>query len=550
MGGWSDWDQALAELRHEYLREAPERVAELWRALEDVRCDPRDAGRLEELRRGFHGFAGSGGTYGFPKVSELGREAERLCRAAEERAPGPDDLTAWTRTIEGISNELQAAGESSSSPLAAPRPAGPDEEPVDALVVDDDAAITRALAARLAQDGFHVRTAGSVGEARVAIAERLPDVLVADVVLPDGTGFQIVEETRLAPGGDQPVIFVVSVRTDFVDRVEAIHCGADAYLDKPVDWDALSRRLRHSVEARRLATVRVLSVEDDPQQAAFLRTVLSSGGYEVKTCADPRGFESDLAAFQPDLVLMDVMLPGASGYDLVRYLRQEERYTTLPVVVLTAESRVEARMSATRAGADDFLIKPVTPGLLLSSVAARVERARFVRGLLERDGLTQLLTHTAFLERAHAAAARAERDPARPIAWAMIDVDRFKDVNDRYGHPVGDRVLVSLARHLRRRLRQSDTLGRYGGEEFAVLVESLDRDGARRLFDRVRAEFAEVRHRDPSGGTSTVTFSVGVALLRPGMESVDAWRQRADDALYAAKRAGRNQVVVANDASD
>jgi diguanylate cyclase (GGDEF)-like protein len=100
------------------------------------------------------------------------------------------------------------------------------------------------------------------------------------------------------------------------------------------------------------------------------------------------------------------------------------------------------------------------------------------------------------------------------------------------------------------RLRQSDTLGRYGGEEFAVLVESLDCDGARRLFDRVRSEFAQVAHRDSSGRTFSATFSAGVAFLNPGRESADAWRQRADDALYAAKRAGRNQVMIAADPAE
>ena len=118
-------------------------------------------------------------------------------------------------------------------------------------------------------------------------------------------------------------------------------------------------------------------------------------------------------------------------------------------------------------------MKPVVAPLLLSTVAARIERSRFVRQLLSRDGLTRLLTHTAFIEAAQALHARQQEEPDRAVAWVMIDVDHFKSVNDRFGHPVGDRVLAALAALLRRRLRQSDRVGRYGGEEFATLIEDL-----------------------------------------------------------------------------
>jgi diguanylate cyclase (GGDEF)-like protein len=126
----------------------------------------------------------------------------------------------------------------------------------------------------------------------------------------------------------------------------------------------------------------------------------------------------------------------------------------------------------------------------------------------------------------------------------MIDLDRFKAVNDEHGHPTGDQVLVRLAGLLRARLRQADVVGRYGGEEFAVVLEDLTGEDAARLMERLRAEFAAIDHRSREGAEFRVTFSAGLASLEDG-ESVSAWVHAADQALYAAKAGGRNRIVTA-----
>jgi diguanylate cyclase (GGDEF)-like protein len=241
---------------------------------------------------------------------------------------------------------------------------------------------------------------------------------------------------------------------------------------------------------------------------------------------------------------MDVILPGVSGYDILRSLRQDERYATLPVLVLTTRGEMEARIAAARAGGDEHLVKPVSPGLLLSTVAARIERGRFLRLLVERDGLTGLLTHTALLERARGSLAKKRRDPRRSWVWMMLDIDRFKGINDTHGHPTGDQVLVRLASLLRGRLRQADVVGRYGGEEFAVVLEDITGADAVRLVERLRGEFGAIEHRSREGEAFHVTFSSGLAVLEDG-EALPSWVNAADRALYAAKAAGRDCVVLA-----
>jgi diguanylate cyclase (GGDEF)-like protein len=354
----------------------------------------------------------------------------------------------------------------------------------------------------------------------------------------------VIDELRGLPGGEAVPVLVLSSSGGFMEKVEAIHGGADGHFEKPVDWKALMRRLQHLLDASRPQAARILSVEDDPQQGAYLKSILQSGGYEVALCPDPKRFEAALREFQPDLVLMDILLPDITGYDLVRYLRQDERHATLPVLFLTTESQLQSRFRSAQVGGDDYLTKPIVPPILLSMVAARLERARFLKSLLNHDGLTRLYTHTALIERAQALHAQKARDPARQCAWVMIDLDHFKSVNDRFGHPVGDRVLASLAALLRRRLRQSDTIGRYGGEEFVVLFDGLPAQEVMHLMERVLAEFRQMDLDAPGQPPFRSTFSAGVAMLEPGA-TLDAWKKAADDALYAAKAAGRNRLTAA-----
>jgi diguanylate cyclase (GGDEF)-like protein len=528
------WDDELSALRVLFLREARGRLDDLDRLLDLLERDGSDARALQDLRRAFHGFSGSGTTYGLPGVSALGLEGERRCGAVRSGPAVASDLRIWREAAAALRREIEGAS------AAAPVSDAPSAATV--VVVDEDAASREALVVALEQEGFALRSEPRLVDALGTGS--LPDALIVDASADQAAAFALVESVRSRPGGEKPVVFVVGRHGGVLDRVEAIHCGADGHFTRPVDVGALVRRLRFLLERARAEPPRVLSIEDDPQQAAFLRTVLSSGGCDVRTVDDPARLEAELAAFRPDLVLMDVLLPGVSGYDLVRSLRQDERYATLPVIILTTRGELDARIEAARAGGDEHLVKPVSPGLLLSTVVARVERGRFLRLLLERDGLTGLLTHTALLERARTAVARKRREPRRHWVWMMIDLDRFKAVNDTHGHPAGDQVLVRLSGLLRARLRQADVVGRYGGEEFAVVLEDISAEDAVRLVERLRGEFGAVEHRSREGAAFRVTFSAGLAALEDG-QSLSAWVNAADRALYEAKEAGRDRVVLA-----
>ena len=532
------WEAEFRAMVREYLAASPERLDEIHSCLDRLGRHPEDEAPRHAARREFHALAGSGSTFGLPRVSSLALEAEQLLAEA-----GPGPLAA--RRLDRL-RELQVLvrQEFDRASAGLGGEAGAREQRLDVLLAVAEPDLSRALERSLREEGLGVRSVESAGEARAELRAHLPAAAIVDAALRDGPGYAVVRELREAPGGEAPTVVVVGGAVDFVDKVEAILSGANAYSERPIDAPALVRRLRRLLSSRRAGPARVLVVEDDPRQAAFQAKLLAVGGYEVETCADPRRFESLVVSFAPDLVLLDIRLPEIDGFALARFLRQDERYATLPILFLTADASLQARVEAQRVGGDDLLVKPVLPWLLLTAVAARVERARLLRTLLDHDGLTQLLTHAAFLDRAREHTSRMPRDLSRSLAWVMIDVDRFKSINDRHGHPVGDRVLAALASLLRRRLRSSDVVGRYGGEEFAVLLEDLSVADAARLVNRLREEFAAVPHSGPDGTVFHAGFSAGIAALGPGT-SLEEWRQAADEALYEAKAAGRNCVRVA-----
>lgn len=366
------WESAVGDLRRQFVADAEVRAGLLRTALSRLSEKPEDEATLREVLRHFHGFAGSGTTFGFPRVTSLGRSAERTSQQVlrERRAPTGEELSrlnALLGEVEVALSKFPAAEAPAEAEAELPRPV--------VLLVDDDAADRVLLQRSLALEGFAIREAKTRQDAIAVVESEKLDGLVVDLHLRDGTAYELIEYVRDRPGGDASAIVVVSGAAEFVDKVEAIHCGADAYFDKSVDGESLARRLHTLLDRRKVEPLRILSVEDDASQGAFVKRVLSAAGYEVRVLPDPDRFEDELSRFRPDLVLMDVLLPGANGVELVRFVRQDERFTTLPVVFMTTEVEIDTKIAMAKAGADDFLAKPVPP----RSCSPRSRRASSAR---------------------------------------------------------------------------------------------------------------------------------------------------------------------------
>lgn len=412
------------------------------------------------------------------------------------------------------------------------------------VVVDHNRDEARHLARQLSYFGYTVHTHETIAGLAELVREVRPAALILDLPIPEDGGPGGPGIAPILKGPAPPIIFL-SRRADLAARVYAVRAGGSAYLVRPVDTDDLVSALDRLTNVVPPPRYRVLIVDDSAVLARASAVILQAAGMDVVTITDPGALLDTLAEQQPDLVLLDMYMPGYEGPELAAVIRQQAAFHGMPIVFLSGETDRDRQLVAMGQGGDDFLAKPVAPAHLVAAVRSRIERARTIRGELNRDSLTGLLTHTALKDQLAREVARARRY-GTGLSVVMLDVDHFKRVNDTYGHAAGDRVLKSLARLLRQHLRASDIVGRYGGEEFAVLLPEADGAAAVAVIDRIRARFAGVQHQSAAEAAFTTTFSAGVATIPPHA-AADSLLEQADAALYAAKQGGRNRVARAED---
>ncbi|MGH7475746.1 MAG: diguanylate cyclase [Longimicrobiales bacterium] len=305
--------------------------------------------------------------------------------------------------------------------------------------------------------------------------------------------------------------------------------------------------------AQRLEGGRILVVDDSPDNVEIVSTRLRSVGYEVASADDGEAALRTIRDAPPDLILLDVMLPGMDGYEVARRIKTDQEMPFIPIILVTARDSTQDKVAGLDAGADDYLTKPVNFPELEARVRSMLrikrlqdeleEKNRELEQLSISDGLTGLFNHRHIHEELHEEFERTQRS-GDGLAVAMFDLDHFKQVNDTYGHQAGDRVLQELASILRQTAREIDKLGRYGGEEFIVILPETDLENAETFADRVRQHVE--RHSFPLARREGLhmTISAGIAAYpHPHVEDARALVERADAALYAAKREGRNRVV-------
>lgn len=411
------------------------------------------------------------------------------------------------------------------------------------FLVEKDAALARDLSTQIGYFGYTVRLFGDLCSFSAAIRTTRPAAIILDVAPFGDNQCDMAALDGIHGQGAKPVpVLFISARGDMNSRLQAVHAGCDAYFTKPVDLGGLIDKLDALTSTVPAEPYRVLIVEDSVPLAAYYAQILNGAGMVAETVNDPMQTLDKLVEFRPDMVLLDLYMPGCDGFELAAVIRQQEEFVGISIVFLSAESDLGRQLFALRLGGDDFLIKPIEPDHLVSVVTSRVERSRVLRSFMVRDSLTGLLNHTAIKEQLEIQLARTKRLNGS-LSFAMLDIDHFKTVNDTYGHSVGDRVLKSLSRLLQQRLRATDILGRYGGEEFAVILNDTDGPAAVKVLDQIRADLSRIRYF-ASGEEFSIAFSGGVADF-PHFFEASTLNEAADKAMYEAKRGGRNRLVLA-----
>lgn len=491
-----------------------------------------------------HSITGSAGPFGFASVSKAAAPVERLMRGIADalQPPGSDVIAQAGRYVDHLLRTLRVALERGAA-LPPARPAPGRTAPRVALL-GGGSELTERLDAALGQYGYDTEWLGDPLAARDRLAADPPAALVLDLTAGLGglDGMALIDQ--LAPVAP---LLVVSDRADFDARLAAARAGVAAYLVRPVDIDEMIVWLDRLTGMDAEDRFGVLLVVGDRLLADTYALTLAVAGIRAEVLTDPRGILDALDQHHPDIIVMDSVFPDCQGLHLARVIRQLRAHVGVPIMFLSRERDPVARAQATGRGGDDLLLQPVDPEHLVIAVASRAERARAVRAAMERDSLTGLLNHGRIKDRLAVELARSQRQE-QPVSFALIDLDHFKRVNDSHGHQVGDAVLKGLARLLLRRLRRTDVVGRYGGEEFAIILPGTSGSAALTVLDELRCAFKAVPFT-ANGTDFTVTFSGGICV-GAATDDVDAVIERADAALYRAKHAGRDRICLADGLED
>jgi diguanylate cyclase (GGDEF)-like protein len=502
---------------------------------------------LPVLYRKTHGLIGSSQTFGFLELARVAGSLAQSLKPLQQNngsmnAQQQDQIRQQIQELSHLSNGLEQGLTQNITRMLRGIIYPDSDTSCRIFVVDDDQEAAQELALQLNYFGYEV-TVFDCLTAFCAVVKKEPHAIVLmNVEFSEDSlaGIRIMKEIRRELNESVQVMFLAS-NDDLSVRLEAARAGGAAYLTKPINSSELIDQLDSFIVPQTQEPSRVLMIDDSATMLAYHATVLELAGMVVKTVETLDAVMKTLLAFNPDVILIDVYMPECSGIELAKVIRQIDGLFSVPIVYLAAENDFNTQQEARHLAGDDFLVKPIDPKRLISAVAMRVRRARLLRGLMVRDGLTGLLNHTAIREQLEREIVRSGRLKT-PLSLAMVDIDAFKEINDAYGHAAGDRVLKSLARLLKQRLRGTDTVGRYGGDEFAVIMTDTEAPDAANVINEIRKVFSCLLHMSDNQEFN-VTFSCGIADIQH-FSDAESLSDAADKVLADAKMKGRNQIAV------
>lgn len=449
------------------------------------------------------------------------------------------------------------------------------------LVVDDILSNVKLLEAKLTSEYFEVVSAFSGMEALGKIEGCDPDIVLLDVMMPGMDGFEVCRRIKANPKTAHIPVVMVTALDQPSDRVAGLDAGADDFLTKPVDDAALFARVRSLVRlkmmtdelrmrestgqgmglidpattfAEQMAAGRILLIEDRADSAAWFANALRRDN----DVASVDTFEEALVRVRGgdfDLIIVSLGMRGFDGLRLCSQLRSLPEGRHVPILVVVSDGDKRKLHQALEMGVNDYLTRPVDTNELVARVRTQLRKKRYADRLRHNvqlslemaitDQLTGLHNRRYMSRHLDNLITQAQRTQ-KPIAFLIMDIDFFKSVNDTYGHDIGDEVLQEFARRISANVRGCDLACRYGGEEFVVVMPETDVPFAYSVAERLRISVEQTPvaiSRAP--GKLSITVSIGIAGADgSSTDSADALLHRADQALYSAKRSGRNRVVA------
>lgn len=531
-----------------FAQELPAKMSEIEALWSKLRIEG-DMKTLQELHRFVHNLISNGEALGYPELGVEACELEQLLKSLIQKdilldTAQSDEILQHINELKKILVEQEFGLTKNTTPAVLDKSAllAGTHASNSIFVVEEDTEAAQELALQLRYYGYEVEVFNRLDDRFRTAVQHKPDVIILmGVEFADDQmgGIHMMEDIQRELVRPARVIYI-SVHDEMSFRLGAVRAGSIAYFTKPINSTELIDRLDQITASQIQEPFRILIVNDNPTILAYYTAILEQAEMLVKTISEPMKLLEILSDFNPDLILMDLYMPGCSGIELTRVIRQMDNFLSIPIVYIATKNDFNTQSEAMSLRGDDFLIEPIDSTHLVAVVTSRVTRARSLRSLMH-CGLTGLLNHTAIKEELSREIARSSRLNSS-LSFAVLDIDYFKKINNTYGHAAGDRVIKSLARLLKQRLRETDVIGRYGGEEFAVIMNDTDAMSAAKVIDEIRNVFSRLLHLSYYEEFA-VNFSAGIADLA---HFPDAARlsEAADKALSQAKQRGRNRVVV------
>lgn len=532
-----------------------QRVAVLEEALQALQTSSLTADHREKAREEAHRLAGGLGTFGYEEGSILARAIEQ--QLADAEGSGAEQLAQLSPLLGQLK---QAILQSPSPPPAASSSPDSLAATTGMLVIDPDSTFTQALQAESIHSDFQLTIAPDGSTALQLSAELAPNIILLNLDLVTHALTNLLPWQTLKAKYPNARILAIAEQDSLEARVTAVKIGSDRYLSKPVLPREVLEVARQYLPPLKPLNAKVMVVDDDPIALALLAHLLQPWGMQVTCLSNPQQFWNVLTATHPDLLLLDVEMPNFSGIELCQVVRQDGKYSDLPILVVTSHTDRQSIDQVFAAGADDLIAKPVAGPELVTRVLSRIERSRLrqqVEQIRQRqaqlwqqqasiDGITQVLnrrTCDEFLQQVWL----QQIASGDPLAIILCDVDYFKLYNDSYGHPAGDHCLKQIASVLRDCIKPStDRVARYGGEEFMVVLPQTHLNGALQVAERIQQAIAHLHIPHPASTVCAhITLSMGITGTNPtGDKSIAELIAIADKALYAAKKNGRNTYCL------
>ncbi|MBU3006066.1 response regulator [Paraglaciecola arctica] len=551
----SKLEQKLAEFRVSFAAEFEDKIAVLIKLWSQARTS-HSVEAIKQFRFEVHSLKGSSGTLSFTTLSD------RLGMIEEEVAPCEEQIGQFKNIIpfidRHIKSMIEAAGKNpnplleigkTSNSLGELREPQKKSDEHDAqsyrdiriALVDDNETTSAVHSKLLAGFGFSIEHFNSIEELEAVFSEQKFNLVLLDI---DDTNYHSDEIFAYASKlrAYDTDVFLLSSSSSFENRLAAVRARVNEYILKPLSITTLVSKIRKNFKLDLTRPYRILLLDDQASVGIFYKSLLEDEHVEVLAIHSAESIMTELDAFHPDVFLLDMHMPNINGLEIARILRQQSKYDYVPIIFLTADEDINTKLDVLECGADDVIPKNTPPNLIVRQVDSRIQRGQEIRYLASRDSLTGVLNHGQIMD----AAAHSLRLAARqhnPTVVVMIDLDHFKEVNDKYGHVAGDKVLIALGQLLLQSVRDTDYVGRYGGEEFMVVFSDSNAAIIEAKMNSILSAFSQINFT-ATENTFNCSFSAGISTSTRH-EKLSEFISSADGALYRAKNAGRSQILMA-----